>query len=252
MDLKLCKFKLRSVQQLPIHPLHLAADQVKWCTIFGRCESPTIAAISKQFTYLSDEPFVFAVVHLGNHSDNLHSEETLDKQDSNIPLTLHCTKDFFDHYELSGNQQYNVSHIKPFPLEQVVFAAKTDETFNWSQQNAFETGLLVASTCNKSMLVRCGDVFLAPPLPAFGADTNYVLDRFYELYAVQCEPAQQGIITVSTSVVVVKSQKSVDKSITEEFFDMNLKIQMFNESHLGWYKKDLTSVIICSEYSASQ
>ncbi|XP_078482983.1 peroxisomal ATPase PEX6-like isoform X2 [Ciona intestinalis] len=252
MDLKLCKFKVRSVQQLPIHPLHLAADQVKWCTRFGRCESPTIAAISKQFTHLSDEPFVFAVVHLGNHPDKLISEETLDAQESSIPLTLYCTEDFFSHYELSANQQYNVSHIKPFPLEQVVFAAKTDETFNWSQQNAFETGLLVASTCNKSMLVRCGDVFLAPPLPAFGADTNYILGRFNELYAVQCEPAQQGIITVSTAVVVVKSQESVDNSITEEFSYTNLKIQILNESHLGWCKEDISSTIICSEYLASK
>uniref|UniRef100_H2ZMZ0 Uncharacterized protein n=1 Tax=Ciona savignyi TaxID=51511 RepID=H2ZMZ0_CIOSA len=247
MDFEACQFKVDGYRRPSFHNLHLSADKVKWCTRFGRCDSPLVVAISEQPNTFSGGSCIFVVLHLGSHPN----EANVVLSEHQFSIVLNCSDNFLHHYNFSLDQEYSVTPIKPFPLEKVVLSTKSEDIFNWTQQNEFETGLLVASTCNKSMLVRCGDVFLAPPLAAFGTDTSYTLERFNELRAVYCEPAQQGVITVSTSIVVVRSEETNAKQVKED--RSHLKLQIIDDTNLfNLIGEQIGSTILCSESVASE
>lgn len=63
---------------------------------------------------------------------------------------------------------------------------------------------MINSTCHKHLLVRQGDQFLGSPSGNFGQDPLVVLDHFRNLTALQSYPLQQGLMTTSTELIIVK------------------------------------------------
>ncbi|XP_076815672.1 peroxisomal ATPase PEX6-like isoform X2 [Clavelina lepadiformis] len=247
------------------HSLHLMTDRVKWITHNGQCDSPRIVALVQSQNTLLQRPSLFVVLHLENCPDAIMEEE-FDERESSIRkrhvTVFLCSEEFLEHYNLkkvNKPDQLFFVLVTAFPLERVVLAATTEETFEWANKQGFETGLMVASTCDRSFLVRCDDIFLSRTSSSYGNDSEYVLQRFKELKVLECSPVQQGIFGIYTSLVVVNAQVDGQHEETEGITmtsSRTLTIQVADG--LGAYLKSppirsqngTMSMIFCSETTA--
>ena len=133
----------------------------------------------------------------------LPSPETItnsSKQDQ--PLSLTCSSEFLQHYDIDENDFIYCQLIQLFPLKRVVFAVSDLEAYLWLQQNKFCNGILVEVCQQHKVLVRKDDVLLAPFPSMFLDDEKFHHRWYFAMRAVECSPLQQGEITIHTEVVL--------------------------------------------------
>ncbi|XP_035666176.1 peroxisome assembly factor 2-like [Branchiostoma floridae] len=133
-------------------------------------------------------------------------------------ITLFADEMFFRHYGFRHEEKVNLRLVKAFPLSRLVIGTRKQQCYNWANGVMFGTGLLVA-VCQQKLLARKGDVMLAPVLPMLG-DADTVLQQYFDMTVLECEPALQGVVTVNTSVIVTlmdeESEAGGDTSLQAE------------------------------------
>ncbi|KAI8480389.1 peroxisomal assembly protein [Branchiostoma belcheri] len=115
-------------------------------------------------------------------------------------ITLFAEEMFFRHYGFRHEEKVTFRLLKAFPLSRLVIGTRKQQCYDWANGVMFGTGLLVA-VCQQKLLARKGDVMLAPVLPMLG-DPDTVLQHYFDMTVLECEPGLQGVVTVNTSVIV--------------------------------------------------
>ncbi|XP_066281177.1 peroxisomal ATPase PEX6-like [Branchiostoma lanceolatum] len=115
-------------------------------------------------------------------------------------ISLFADEKFFRHYGFRHEEKVTLRLVKAFPLSRLVIGTRKQQCYNWANGVMFGTGLLVA-VCQQKLLARKGDVMLAPVLPMLG-DADTVLQHYFDMTVLECEPGLQGVVTVNTSVIV--------------------------------------------------
>ncbi|XP_069744114.1 peroxisomal ATPase PEX6 isoform X2 [Narcine bancroftii] len=87
-------------------------------------------------------------------------------------------------------------------LSRVVLGARSRASLRWASSPAFADGLLVLVCQRQPVLLRQGDVPVVPYHPLLGEDSEQVISRLLELVVLECQPVLQGVLTVSTSLVL--------------------------------------------------
>ncbi|XP_062896524.1 peroxisomal ATPase PEX6 [Mobula hypostoma] len=87
-------------------------------------------------------------------------------------------------------------------LNRVVLGARTRVSLRWASSPAFANGLLVLACQRQPVLLRQGDAPIVPYHPLLGEDSETVLARLLELVVLECQPVLQGVLTVSTCLLL--------------------------------------------------
>ena len=123
----------------------------------------------------------------------------------NIPNTssdnvcLYCTEEFKNHYNIDGSVVY-VRQVIAYPISSVTIGVGSHETFQWLSNSKFPERLLTEVNKN-TVLIRSKDVFLAP-YGNFLEDPDFKRSFYSDMFALECAPVQQGLITDSTEMVL--------------------------------------------------
>ena len=114
-------------------------------------------------------------------------------------VCLYCTEEFKNHYNIDSNIVY-VRQVNAYPVSSVTIGVGNHETFQWLTNNKFSERLL--SEVNKNtVLIRSKDVFLAP-YGNFLEDPDFKRSFYFDMFALESAPVQQGLVTVSTEMIL--------------------------------------------------
>lgn len=215
------------------HPLHIAIpkDQVQeffWSESSDDC----IVCIKRenQSKINSFESGLFVHLHcisidhsklvdLGNVTENVLFP--LGK-DSETP-TLLCTKLFLHHYDFDIHDTVSLEQVTVFPLGKVVLSANTSKAFSWLNSQKFMTALLL-SVCESSVLCRKNDVLLSPISDILFKDDSFSGTSFFDTTVLDCEPLNQGLLTLKTEIIIshiCNSSKAEITSTSSEPFTLS-------------------------------
>ncbi|XP_077989979.1 peroxisomal ATPase PEX6-like [Glandiceps talaboti] len=189
----------------PVHPLYVGINQTHATWLVGeKVENGSVVSILRpKYPEVTGQQSseLFVCLQLG--------ETTCIKSVagfSDVDVVLHTTKYFHAHYRIDPDAVVLVRPVRTFPLQKVVFGARTRASYLWSKGHEFSTGMLVCS-CKQKILAREGDVLLTPLANMTnGKDTRDYDEVFHlcsNLVVLECQPTLQGIITVHTSIVVL-------------------------------------------------
>ena len=93
------------------------------------------------------------------------------------------------------------------PLARVTIAAQSKTAYQWINTAAFSTGLLVSNIQDK-LIIEQGKVFPQPrSIQLFETDANFETDLFQDLYILECDPVQKGVLSMQTEILVVEQFK---------------------------------------------
>ncbi len=156
------------------------------------------------------------------------------------PGHLLCSKTCLSHYGFTEEEYLYFHPTTVYPIERVVLAAKTDKSFEWAKSRLFTTGLLL-SVCQNPILVRTGDAFLPPFCSLFANEESFTMDLLLDLTVLESSPLTQGILTVGTEIVVVK---------TDVINDTTSNVKSKKGMHLESKKGAVTAVVL-SDFAVS-
>ncbi|XP_071961742.1 peroxisomal ATPase PEX6-like isoform X2 [Antedon mediterranea] len=152
-----------------------------------------------------------------------------------IGIVLYSSEFFHRHYNILDSEHVHIRPVQAFPLTKVVFGAKTLQCYEWAKKRLFSTGLLV-SVCQQKVLVRSGDAFLAPIIPVFSNDDSYRLSNYFDIVTLQCEPVQQGIISLNTSIIITHMKDHIEDPKDDYSWQQDPSIT------LDWNSEDVSSI----------
>ena len=134
--------------------------------------------------------------------------------------TLYCTHRFLLHYGFSVDDKVSVHSVVPFHIDRLTVGVASQEAFSLAQKTLFSTGLLVA-VCQQRVLVRKGDIFLAPFSHIFSQDELFTRELFFDMTILECEPLMQGILAVHTEIMIVNQVPPLDSTDGHASYDAN-------------------------------
>ncbi|XP_033106411.1 peroxisome assembly factor 2-like isoform X2 [Anneissia japonica] len=168
--------------------------------------------------------------------------------ESFIGVVLYSSEFFHRHYSILDSEHVHIRPVQAFPLTKVVFGAKTPQCYEWAKKRLFSTGLLV-SVCQQKVLVRSGDAFLAPIIPVFSNDDSYRLSNYFDIVTLECEPVQQGIISLNTSIIITQ-MKDILVEADETHQNEDYSWQQDPSISLDWSSEDVNSIApLISEFA---
>nr|XP_023686088.1 peroxisome biogenesis factor 6 isoform X2 [Paramormyrops kingsleyae] len=183
-----------------LNPLHLLASKSQFCRLLQRSDESAYVLVFSRKRQSPSSSEMFFCVHLTTEGEAMGSEEAVSYD---APLKLYTSTLFHRHYGLQHGAMGSVRLISPIGLEKIVIGARSRQSFKWATSDSFSNGLLVLASCQKHAIVaRQGDALLVPYHPLFGEDVAQVHQQLSDLFVLECTPVTQGVVTVSTSVVV--------------------------------------------------
>lgn len=194
--------ELSCLDSFPTHinPLHLLASKSQFCRLLQRSDESAYVLVFSRKRQSPSSSDMFFCVHLTTEGEAMGSEEAVSYD---APLKLYTSTLFHRHYGLQHGTTGSVRLISPIGLEKIVIGARSRQSFKWATSDSFSNGLLVLASCQKHAIVaRQGDALLVPYHPLFGDDVAQVHQQLSDLFVLECTPVTQGVVTVSTSVVV--------------------------------------------------
>ncbi|XP_048843762.1 peroxisome assembly factor 2 isoform X2 [Brienomyrus brachyistius] len=194
--------ELACLDTFPSHlnPLHLLASKSHFCRLLQRSDESAYVLVFSRKRQSPSSSDMFFCVHLTTEGEAMGSEEAVSYD---APLKLYTSTLFHRHYGLQHGAMGSVRLISPIGLEKIVIGAGSRQSFKWATSDSFSNGLLVLASCQKhAILARQGDALLVPYHPLFGDDVAQVHQQLSDLFVLECTPVTQGVVTVSTSVVV--------------------------------------------------
>lgn len=189
-----------------VHPLHVTvSEETAERFDIDTHESTFVAGLRKAGADIDDSLLVS--VHVRGRGNDLipfladDSFESLNGfPERTVPVW--CTASFFDHYEIDKNDLYFIKTLDVYPVQKVIIEAKNTDVLQWTQKVKFGAGLIV-SVCQEKVLVREGDVFLAPFPKIFLEDPTFDQGYYFDLQVLECVPVCQGMLTVNTEIVII-------------------------------------------------
>ncbi|XP_013393278.1 peroxisome assembly factor 2 [Lingula anatina] len=189
-----------------IHPLHLQLNEQQYDLVFENNENDhAIGAVSKKTATPGFPSLQVSVYKSKVHIPSSSCIENADLEETN--LLLGCTETFLHYYGFSVEDDIVLHSVESFPMKRVVIGAKTVEAYTWASDSMCSPSLLI-NICRGPVLVRKQDVLLLPTnltlsQSSRGKGTPPVAVQF-DLVVLECEPVCQGILSVSTEIVVTK------------------------------------------------
>ena len=189
------------------HPLHLkiSRDSLKYLCP-GTSTDTTIACVSRSHSNAlvgsvsTLDSFDPVFVCLQTTRGPLESI-TSDSEDDSRTLTLGCSKTFLDHYGFSLDDTLHIRAVTTHALSKMVIVATTMASFEWAKSHCFSNALLI-SACQQSVLVRKGDVLLAPYSDLFNKDVSYHPSFLFDLHVIETEPLNQGVLSIKSEILI--------------------------------------------------
>ena len=131
----------------------------------------------------------------------------------NDELRVTCSYDYLSHYEIDPDEDVYICVINLFPIKKVVIGVSDSITFHWLQKRKFCTGLLL-EVCERSVLLRTNDIFLASYPKIFLDDENFATSMYLDMHVIECCPVRQGVLTARTEMVLsyIEQDNSFDSS----------------------------------------
>lgn len=138
-------------------------------------------------------------------------------QDPEI-IPLYVTNYFIEHYDYNYNDICYLKSVLSFPLEKILFGAKSAESFNWFQDpEKFST--LVQYVGENNILCRQGDI----PLTTFYKTSGIDIFNFTDLITLDCQPFRQGLLNLKSSVILadVRDELNFSENLTNKKADIS-------------------------------
>ncbi|MBN3295076.1 PEX6 factor, partial [Amia calva] len=182
------------------HPLHVLLARCHFNRVFpSRHDSPCVllAARRRQPPPRTDI-FICAQV---TAEEDIPDGGAVVRSDSVVKV--YTSRLFQRHYGFQAGAKVALRLVAPLGLSKIVIGARSRQSFKWATSDKFSNGLLILASCQKqTLLARQGDVLLVPYHPLFGDDIAQVHQHLLDLVVLETTPVTQGVISVSTSVLV--------------------------------------------------
>ncbi|XP_064169976.1 peroxisomal ATPase PEX6 [Anguilla rostrata] len=182
-----------------LNPLHVLVSKYQFSHLFpNNDESTCVFLLSARRRHSSSRVDILLCAHLTTEEEIPECRPIADTS-----LKLYTSKTFHRHYGFPLDAAGTVRLTSPVGLSKVMIGARSRQTFKWASSDKFSNGLLILASCQKqTLLVRQGDVLLIPYHPLFGEDIAQVHQHLFDLVVLECAPVAQGVITITTSVLV--------------------------------------------------
>ncbi|KAL2087001.1 hypothetical protein ACEWY4_018060 [Coilia grayii] len=189
-------------------PSHVTAFQAlinrqQFCHFFPDCKESSSTLL---YSYCKSKLGILFRVYLASEEETPRYESPVHNSNK-LTLRVFASKLFLKHYRLSKESKGVVRLFQPLVLSKIVIGARSKHSFKWATSEKFSNGLHVLASCpDQAPLIRQGDSLSLPLRPLVFDDAAQCHQNVSDLFVLESYPVTQGVITVSTSVVVADCQ----------------------------------------------